>query len=76
MITRFLSRDPLPNAERKQGPNLYAYVNDNPLVRTDSSGLGYGDVCCRSVEYDPGDGWLPSCLTAIIVATNSEHHAN
>ena len=40
---RWLSRDPLPGAEIKEGPNLYAYVKDNPVNRTDPLGLG---PCC------------------------------
>src|SRR5205085_1832343 len=38
-LGRWLSRDPLRNAERTQGPNLYAYVSNNPAVKTDPSGL-------------------------------------
>jgi RHS repeat-associated protein len=37
---RWLSRDPLPNAEIRQGPNLYAYVGNEPVKRTDPMGLG------------------------------------
>jgi RHS repeat-associated protein len=36
---RWLSRDPLPNAETRQGPNLYAYVGNEPITRTDRLGL-------------------------------------
>ena len=32
---RWLSRDPLENAEMKQGANLYAYVANQPLDRID-----------------------------------------
>jgi len=35
---RWLSRDPLKNAEMKQGPNLYEYVSDNPIFNIDTSG--------------------------------------
>jgi RHS repeat-associated protein len=38
-LGRWLSRDPLKNAEVNQGPNLYAYVGNNPVNQTDSSGL-------------------------------------
>jgi RHS repeat-associated protein len=41
-IARWLSRDPLPDAEVKEGPNLYAYVLNNPLNLTDPLGL-----CCE-----------------------------
>ncbi|MCW5559314.1 MAG: RHS repeat protein, partial [Verrucomicrobiae bacterium] len=39
---RWLSRDPLPDAEVDQGPNLYAYVRNNPVSLTDPLGL-----CCE-----------------------------
>jgi RHS repeat-associated protein len=37
-LGRWLSRDPLNDAERLQGPNLYAYVINNPVNLTDPSG--------------------------------------
>jgi hypothetical protein len=37
---RWISRDPLDNAETSQGPNLYEYVKDNPLNGVDPFGLG------------------------------------
>jgi RHS repeat-associated protein len=38
-LGRWLSRDPLPDAEMKEGPNLYAYVQNNPINGTDPLGL-------------------------------------
>jgi RHS repeat-associated protein len=38
-LGRWLSRDPLKQAERKQGPNLYAYVANEPINRIDPTGL-------------------------------------
>src|SRR6185503_17470611 len=32
---RWLSRDPLKNAEMIEGPNLYAYVGNNPMNNVD-----------------------------------------
>ena len=38
-LGRWLSRDPVPDAEFQQGPNLYAYVGDDPVNRVDPFGL-------------------------------------
>jgi len=37
--TEWLSRDPLPDAERSQGPNLYEYVKNDPSDLVDPLGL-------------------------------------
>jgi len=42
-LARWLSRDPLLDAERIEGPNLYAYVRNNPINLRDPLGL-----CCES----------------------------
>jgi RHS repeat-associated protein len=39
---RWLSRDPLKDAEAEQGPNLYAYAGNNPINVVDPLGL-----CCE-----------------------------
>ena len=44
-IGRWLSRDPLRDAELQEGPNLYAYVGNNPLNLIDPSGL-----CCEDLK--------------------------
>jgi hypothetical protein len=38
-IGRWLSRDPLNNAELRQGANLYSYVRNDPLAKFDPLGL-------------------------------------
>jgi RHS repeat-associated protein len=38
-LGRWLSRDPLQNAEVSEGPNLYAYVANDPVNLTDPLGL-------------------------------------
>lgn len=38
-LGRWLSRDPLQNGEVEEGPNLYAYVQNDPVNRTDPLGL-------------------------------------
>lgn len=40
-LGRWLNRDPLENAEISQGPNLYAYVGNNPVNAVDPLGLTY-----------------------------------
>jgi RHS repeat-associated protein len=39
---KWLSRDPLKNAERREGPNLYEYVYNDPTRYNDPLGLGAG----------------------------------
>jgi RHS repeat-associated protein len=41
-LGRWLSRDPLREAEMNEGPNLFAYVGNNPVNLVDSLGL-----CCE-----------------------------
>ena len=42
-LSEWLSRDPLTNAEMKQGPNLYLYVANNPVNLIDPDGKGWID---------------------------------
>lgn len=46
-LGRWLSRDPLDNAEVEEGPNLYAYVGNNPINLVDPLGL-----CCEKERED------------------------
>src|SRR5262249_24825445 len=45
-LGRWLSRDPLRHAETSEGPNLYAYVRNEPIGRIDPSGLCPGSSLC------------------------------
>ena len=38
-LGRWMSRDPLENAEISQGPNLYFYAENDPIRNTDRLGL-------------------------------------
>ncbi len=38
-LGRWINRDPLTNAEMRQGPNLYEYVRNNPIRSIDPLGL-------------------------------------
>ena len=40
-LGRWINRDPLENAELSEGPNLYAYVGNNPIFFVDPLGLCY-----------------------------------
>ena len=47
-IGRWLSRDPMELAEAREGPNLYAYVGNNPINFVDPEGLAFttADAFC------------------------------
>jgi len=46
-LGRWLSRDSIESAEMMQGPNLYAYVQNDPLAEVDSDGrFAWVPVCC------------------------------
>jgi RHS repeat-associated protein len=51
-LGRWLSRDPLPDAELLQGPNLYLYVRANPPNLLDPDGREVYDHCVDT--YDMG----------------------
>ncbi len=60
---RWLSRDPLPDAERRLGPNLYTYVANNAINETDSLGL-FGAGWQVSAGAEAGDIGIGGGATA------------
>ena len=64
-LGRWLSRDPLRNAELKEGPNLYAYVRNEPVGRIDPEGLCFDTLCAACVKNPAG------CATAGIIAAEA-----
>jgi RHS repeat-associated protein len=50
-LGRWLSRDPLTLAEVEEGPNLYAYVGNDPVNRVDPLGLS---GCCDKERDELG----------------------
>ncbi len=49
-LGRWLSRDPLHDAEMKEGPNLYAYVQNSPVRWTDPLGLGFDSLSASCIQ--------------------------
>jgi RHS repeat-associated protein len=66
---RWLSRDPVANAEVSEGINLFAYVFNNPINNVDS--LGLKKECCKQ-EYD---AWMNQLDEASRVCRLAQEHA-
>jgi len=60
---RWLSRDPLARAEVLQGPNLYAYVGNNPINFIDPRGLQ--NVGPKAPPPNPGDPPPERCFDVL-----------
>lgn len=82
-IGRWLSRDPLEDAEEVQGTNLYSYVANQPLARVDPDGrkwIGWGPLGAPSFQsvsvqspYPEGgrcpavEGWYRHCVNTCLL---------
>lgn len=69
---RWISRDPLENAEMKQGPNLYAYVGNSPINRVDPRGTFWGELIYNIFHFWEGSKcskialkWRKNCFEKI-----------
>lgn len=61
---KWLSRDPLENAERLQGPNLYEYCKNDPVLYTDPDGRVVPVVIAGIVVVGGGLGHLADIVKA------------
>ena len=61
-LGRWLSRDPLADAERSQGPNLYVYVGNGPVLRLDQLGLDWVEFHPSGFQPTPGGGTITGNL--------------
>jgi RHS repeat-associated protein len=64
---RWLSRDPLKDVEVTEGPNVYEYVGNNPIIFTDPSGLD-------TIVVNKRDGVLTNSPTGWSGFLNSFDH--
>lgn len=69
-LARWISGDPFPNAEMLLGPNLYAYVNNDPIADFDPDGRGpklY--AACVALWSSMGDFFsgLAACIPSLWV---------
>ncbi|MEM8739668.1 MAG: hypothetical protein AAGG38_14490 [Planctomycetota bacterium] len=61
--SRFTQRDPVPGQQYSAGMNIYQYVNSNPIVRFDPSGLkdyALGNGPRPKINWDNGFAYDPS----------------
>src|SRR5947207_12476180 len=67
MIGRFLSADPIVgNPANGQSYNRYAYVRNNPITNTDSTGVcPDDDPTCISQVPGGGGGWISNAVSSL-----------
>jgi RHS repeat-associated protein len=54
---RWLSRDPIEDGEMRQGPNLYQYVRNSPVIHVDPTGLFLDTIWdLGNMAYDAWNG--------------------
>ena len=75
-IGRFISRDPLENAELSQGPNLYGYVKGSPINQLDPTGRDCDpDIEVPIIVSDPNLGDFEEvCDYALNILLNTAWH--
>jgi len=71
-LGRWLSRDPVGQAELSQGPNLYAYVGNEPVDRVDPLGLCTGSTICACFRSKVA---AVACAEAGIIAAKGAQEA-
>jgi RHS repeat-associated protein len=69
-LGRWLSRDPLRNAEVHEGPNLYAYVRNQPINHVDPEGLALTTVDAWCEQHPVECAQLSTALGAGGAAAN------
>jgi len=64
-LGRWLNRDPLDDAEMREGPNLYVYVRNNVINHRDPSGLQAGNPNFGNLGGIIGNGISKSVIREI-----------
>jgi RHS repeat-associated protein len=70
-IGRWLSKDPLENAEVMQGINLFAYVQNDPVNLVDPSGLQLGPAGPPATCPPPNKDCTPDPKCAFMLAATA-----
>jgi RHS repeat-associated protein len=70
-LGRWLSRDPLGDVEIEEGPNLYAYVGNNPINVVDWLGLSHDEWAPKDRSAHEAE----CCMDEAIEATHAQGRA-